>query len=68
MERRERVSVLSRMAKKEEMARGIVRGVLEQVDTIHMVRAIILEEVNRLDDGQGQPGDSPGDDMDHDPI
>ena len=49
MERRERASVLPRMAKKEEMARGIVRGVLEQVDTIHMVRAIILDEVDRLD-------------------
>ena len=49
MERRERASVLSRMAKTEEMARGIVRGVLEKVDTIHMLRSIILDEVDMLD-------------------
>ena len=32
------------------MARGIVRGVLEKVDTIHMVKSIILDEVDRLEE------------------
>ena len=49
IERKERASALSRKAKTEEMTRGIVFEVLEKVDTIHMVRDIILEEVNRLD-------------------
>ena len=31
------------------MARGIVRVVLEKVDTIHMVKSIILDEVDRLE-------------------
>ena len=37
------------MARKEDMARGIFRGVLEKVDTIHMVKSIILDEVDRLE-------------------
>ena len=41
-----KASMLSLMAKKEEMARGIIRGVLEKVDTIHMVKLIILDEVD----------------------
>ena len=49
VKRRERASALSRKAKTEEMSRGIVFKVLEKVDTIHMVKDIILEEVNRLD-------------------
>ena len=31
------------------MATGIIRGVLEKVDTIHMVKSIILDKVDRLD-------------------
>ena len=31
------------------MATGIIRGVLEKVDTIHMVKSIILDEVDRLE-------------------
>ena len=48
-ERREKASMVLVMARKEEMVRGIFRGVLERVDTIHMVESIISDEVDRLE-------------------